>query len=116
MYIYINFYEEISNLIFRYSVERRDLPKYDAIIIDEGQDFREKWLKVLRLYLNKNGEFLFASDMVQDVYGTSRNWTDDVMSGCGFSGAWKVLKLCHRLPPKAIPLLNEFKQKNFLCY
>ena len=35
---------------------REDLPKYDAILVDEGQDFRLDWWQTLRKAVKPNGE------------------------------------------------------------
>lgn len=43
---------------------------YDAIIIDEGQDFRENWLELLNKVLKKEGRFLFFMDENQDIFET----------------------------------------------
>jgi hypothetical protein len=45
-------------------------PLYDAIIIDEGQDFRENWLELLNKVLKKEGRFLFFMDENQDIFET----------------------------------------------
>jgi hypothetical protein len=41
---------------------------YDAIIVDEGQDFRENWLELLNKVLKKEGRFLFFMDENQDIF------------------------------------------------
>ena len=53
--------------------------QYDAILTDEGQDFHPLWWQVLRKVLNKNGEMLMAADLTQDIYSTTRYWTDTAM-------------------------------------
>lgn len=45
-------------------------PLYDAIIVDEGQDFRENWLELLNKVLKKDGRFLFFMDENQDIFET----------------------------------------------
>lgn len=45
-------------------------PTYDAIIIDEGQDFRENWTELLNKALKKDGRFLFFMDENQDIFKT----------------------------------------------
>jgi len=45
-------------------------PTYDAIIIDEGQDFRENWTELLNKTLKKDGRFLFFMDENQDIFKT----------------------------------------------
>ena len=43
---------------------------YDAIIVDEGQDFRDNWLELLNKVLKKEGRFLFFMDENQDIFET----------------------------------------------
>lgn len=43
-------------------------PSYDAIIVDEGQDFRENWLELLNKALKKEGRFLLFMDENQDIF------------------------------------------------
>ena len=47
------------------------LEKYDAIIVDEGQDFRPEWYEYLESLLNQSGEgrFVVFYDEFQDLFG-----------------------------------------------
>jgi hypothetical protein len=47
------------------------IQKYDAVLIDEGQDFRETWFKAAKAALKDpdNGDLLIAYDAAQSVYG-----------------------------------------------
>lgn len=85
-----------------------DAPRYDAILVDEGQDYRPLWWNTLRRFLKPGGEMLLVADATQDVYGTAGAWTDDTMSGAGFRGAWAQLDVSYRLPPAALPLVRDF--------
>jgi len=49
---------------------------YDAVLVDEGQDFQPNWWGLLRKVCKPEGEMLLASDATQDVYGTANSWTD----------------------------------------
>ena len=44
-------------------------PQYDAILVDEGQDWDASWVPVLDLALRPGGEILVAEDLSQDIYG-----------------------------------------------
>lgn len=48
--------------------------KYDAILIDEAQDFSTEWLNGVRLLLNDNDSLTIALDPAQDVYRRRRVW------------------------------------------
>lgn len=55
----VNFFELIKD----------KLPKYSAIFIDEVQDYKTEWLKILnRYFLETNGEFVVFGDAKQNIY------------------------------------------------
>lgn len=85
--------------------------KYDAILVDEGQDYRPLWWNVLRQACKPEGEMLLVADATQDVYGTAKSWTDDVMKGAGFPGGrWAQLHVSYRLPPETLELARRFAE------
>jgi superfamily I DNA and RNA helicase len=78
--------------------------KYDAILVDEGQDLLPNWWNALRKVCKPNGEMLLVADATQDIYGTARSWTDESLRGLetGFEGGnWATLSISYRLPPQA---------------
>ena len=85
-----------------------DLPTYDAILVDEGQDFHPRWWETLRRALSPDGEMVLVADKTQDIYGTASVWTDSAMRGCGFVGPWSELRGSYRLPERAIQLVRQF--------
>ncbi|MDP3182954.1 MAG: NERD domain-containing protein/DEAD/DEAH box helicase [Desulfobaccales bacterium] len=86
--------------------------RYDAVLVDEGQDFLPIWWNVLRRVCKKGGEMLLVADATQDIYGTARSWTDEAMKGAGFPGGrWAELKVSYRLPQKALQCAREFAQR-----
>ena len=84
--------------------------KYDAIIVDEGQDFSPEWWNILRSILAPDGEMLLVSDPTQDIYGTAKRWTDQSMVGAGFSGKWTKLEKAYRMPDELRELTNKFAE------
>ena len=102
--------EEIPSLVSQLiDADEEDLvQKYDAILVDEGQDFLPNWWNVLRKVCRPNGEMLLVADATQDIYGTARSWTDEAMIGAGFSGDWARLSVSYRLPPKTVQVAKEF--------
>ena len=84
--------------------------RYDSLLVDEAQDYLPHWWSVLRKAHEPNGEVLFVADATQDIYDTARTWTDDVMKGAGFVGAWNQLKVSYRLPPKALAMARSFAE------
>ena len=96
-----------------YDPQRRgdgSLPlSYDAILVDEGQDFRLNWWQTLRKALKDGGEMLLVADKTQNIYGTAGDWTEQAMVGAGFQGGpWAQLSTSYRLPPSIIPIIRKF--------
>ena len=87
------------------------LPRYDAILVDEGQDYRLSWWQALRKAVTPGGEMLLVADKTQDIYETASVWTERPMPGAGFHGDWMKLKNNYRLPTKIIPILREFADR-----
>ena len=102
---------QMANLvtqIYSDSGMRENLPKYDAVLVDEGQDYRLDWWQTLRKTVKPKGEMLLVADKTQNVYGTAESWTEKAMTGAGFSGRWKELKDSYRLPTKLTPILKAY--------
>lgn len=97
----------LSHEILNKPEQFRDF-KFDAIIVDEGQDFCVPWIYMLTLLLKNNGEFLFISDDTQDIYKRTDTQTLSAMKGCGFSGIWKRLEYSYRMPASVTRLSSEF--------
>ena len=89
--------------------ERRSLA-YDAVLVDEGQDFRPSWWTALRAALRDKGEMMLVADRAQDIYERGAFWTEDVMQGAGFSGPWNELRISHRMPPALTRLVADFRR------
>ena len=94
--------------LFREDPGAGSMPKYDAILVDEGQDFRLAWWQVLRMALQPGGEMVLVADKTQDIYGTAAAWTEKAMEGAGFRGPWRELKNSYRLPPMVVPVIRRF--------
>ncbi|MBC6475106.1 MAG: hypothetical protein GDA48_21755 [Hormoscilla sp. GM102CHS1] len=94
-------------------------PTYDAILVDEGQDFNIDWWHALqRVRRSENSkssempsEMLLVADKTQDLYNRAKYWTDKSMKGAGFVGAWKGLDISYRMPPKLIKYLQQYAEK-----
>ena len=50
------------------SVPDDQLKKFDAVIIDEGQDFKEFWFELIERHLNPDGRFVVFLDQNQDIF------------------------------------------------
>ena len=99
---------KLTESMLREAANRTVADLYDAILVDEGQDFLPSWWSALRAALAEGGEMLLVADMTQNVYGTANVWTDAAMRGSGFSGPWFQLERSYRLPPSMIPVLKRY--------
>lgn len=64
LHIHLGSYDEVD--FFEGATE---LKKYDAILVDEVQDYLTPWLQLLRKYfLKENGEFVVFGDPKQNIY------------------------------------------------
>jgi hypothetical protein len=91
--------------------EGSEVPRYDAVLVDEGQDFMPHWWNVLRKVCKPSGEMLLVADATQDIYETARAWTDEVMTGAGFRGAWSELPVSYRMPQLALAKARDFAER-----
>lgn len=87
------------------------IQRYDAVLVDEGQDFKPSWWALLRKVCRPGGEMLLVADATQDVYGTASSWTDGAMRGAGFAGDWTRLDVSYRLPSGLIERVREFGRR-----
>lgn len=85
--------------------------KYDAILVDEGQDYLPLWWNALRGALREGGEMVLVADTSQDLYGSAGSWTEAAMAGAGFSGEWAKLDVSYRLPPELLSLSQKFAER-----
>lgn len=86
-----------------------DKLKYDAILIDEGQDFEDKWYRFLCNFLSQRNEVFLVCDEKQNIYDNDMSWIDKRMKG--FSGKWRRLDNVYRLPEKIGLFLESFSDE-----
>jgi hypothetical protein len=57
------------------ALETGRLPRYDTVVVDEGQDFHRDWFDMLEGLLRdpKQGSFVIFHDPAQDIFGTGCN-------------------------------------------
>lgn len=85
--------------------------RYDAILVDEGQDYYPEWWACLRRVCRPDGEMVLAADPGQNVFGRAQSWTEAAMAGAGFSGPWADLGVSHRMPWDVIAHAREFAKR-----
>ena len=89
------------------------LPIYDAILVDEGQDYSKDWWQTLQKAVITDGEMLLVADKTQNIFGTDVTWLEGPLPGTGISSSWYNLETSYRLPPEIVPILKDFAE-NFL--
>jgi superfamily I DNA and RNA helicase len=92
------------------SGKNRKNRKYDAIIIDEGQDFNKIFYHSLTKFLSENDELLIAFDNRQNIFERDASWLENAKD-TRFRGKWRELNECYRLPEEILISLNNFAEK-----
>jgi hypothetical protein len=93
----------------RWAAALADEDRWDAILVDEGQDFRVEWWQALQASLPRDGsgEAMLVADAQQNVYGIAP-WTESEMKGTGFSGQWMTLDVSYRMSPALCRLASSY--------
>ena len=63
------FHDKLPQYVLDLAVDMPVAQRYDAIIVDEGQDFGDARVIALLELLRKGGQWLFFADWGQDIYG-----------------------------------------------
>ena len=86
-----------------FDIPRDALPKFDAVIVDEGQDFKPGWFEFLELLLRepKSSHFVVFLDPIQDIFGHWQHFP------CSPPPARKLLKKNCRNTRVIIDYLNH---------
>lgn len=87
------------------------LPMYDAIMIDEGQDFEADWFQLVANLLNPHTQsLLLVEDRAQTIYKRARSYLQD--TGMSFQGRSKVLNINYRNTAQIVTFAWDF-YRNF---
>jgi hypothetical protein len=92
------------------SVSKGQLKLYDAIIVDEGQDFREFWYDLLERHFKPDGQFFVFLDANQDIFNHYTQLPDQQ----NFV-KFKLSRNC-RNPQKVLQYLTENTALPFECF
>lgn len=96
------------------SIKNKIYLKYDAILIDEGQDFHFEWYTLLDGYfLSERDELLIVSDKRQNIFNRKLDWLDKRVSNGlhKFNDRYIDLNISYRLPKRVIEIANDFSRK-----
>jgi len=116
-------YEQVLNEFFQLTVpeavkqaiEGKQYTKYDAILIDEGQDYHFEWYDLLNnQFLTDRDELLVVIDKKQNIYERELDWVDKRVTRQGlekFKYPYIDLTATFRMPQKVAELAKEFSEK-----
>ncbi|MFT8323324.1 MAG: 3'-5' exonuclease, partial [Bacillus sp. (in: firmicutes)] len=100
---------QISEIIEKLQNKEAILPTYDAILIDEGQDFESDWLALVSETLNKKTQsLLLVEDRAQTIYKRQRSYVKD--TGLSFQGRSKILSINYRNTAQIVKFAWDFYQ------
>lgn len=115
-----NYYEEkyYSNIdVFNNSEKELGNYVFKTILIDEIQDYKAEWIKIIRKYFtNKTSELVLFGDDKQAIYKDKINNDNKIKVIQGF-GTWKELSKPIRYIEKGsriTKLAEKFQQANFI--
>ncbi len=109
-----------NNILPNYALKNAQ-PIYDAVLIDEYQDFRDNWIKlciaVCKKYHYRIGKkeveginLFMAGDRLQSIYNTKiHNWSE---FGIDMRGRSKLLKTTYRAGKTSIDLALKFLEQS----
>ncbi|MFD0048952.1 3'-5' exonuclease [Actinomycetes bacterium NPDC127524] len=87
------------------------LPTYDAVLIDEGQDFESDWLKLASLLINQDTQsLLLVEDRAQTIYRRKRAYVKD--TGLSFQGRSKILSINYRNTSQIVKFAWDFYREH----
>ena len=84
--------------------------KWDAILIDEGQDYYWEWYDILREFMTVRDELLLVCDERQNIYSRETSWIAGHMKNVRFRGQWRELNTVFRLPKIVASQTNDFSR------
>ncbi len=94
--------DSVNKAIEDPSIENINNLKFDAIMMDEGQDFKREWYELLCKFLTKRNEILVVCDEKQNIYNRKIDW---------MPGRWLELNTVFRLPKKIGDIVNKFSKE-----
>lgn len=83
---------------------------YDAILIDEGQDFEAEWIELLQKFLRGRKELFLVCDEAQNIYTHNLDWIETIDKIKGSAVQREELSKCIRLPKLIAEEANRFSK------
>lgn len=91
-------------------IKKGQFERYDAIFIDEGQDYYIEWYSMLCNFLTNRDEVVVVCDKKQNIYSRDMDWLDKRRGGVEKFGEWIELKTIVRLPEKIAGMTRVFSE------
>ena len=105
-YLEKNYYSNIN----LFENHKSGIVKYDAVLIDEIQDYHRAWMDIIKNYFrNSQGDYVLFGDVKQNIYGQPTSQKDVVTNVRGVN----ELKYCFRSDFKVRDLAQSFQQNIF---
>lgn len=102
---------DIPLIIGKLEQKEAILPTYDAILIDEGQDFEPEWLRLLTHVLNPDTQsLLLVEDRAQNIFKRKTSLAQHV--GLDFRGRSKILNINYRNTAQIAQFAWNFYRSN----
>ncbi|WP_273127604.1 3'-5' exonuclease [Bacillus weihaiensis] len=102
---------QLPTIIEKVGKNEAILPTYDAVLIDEGQDFEADWLRLVSSLINVNTQsLLLVEDRAQTIYNRKRSYLQD--TGLSFQGRSKVLSINYRNTHQILTFAWDFYRKH----
>ena len=102
---------QLPSMIDKLEKNEAILPTYDAVLIDEGQDFEADWLRLVSLLINADTQsLLLVEDRAQTIYQRKRSYLQD--TGLSFKGRSKVLSINYRNTQQIVKFAWDFYRKH----
>ncbi|CDD83143.1 putative uncharacterized protein [Bacteroides sp. CAG:462] len=105
-YLETNYYGNIK----LFEDHKSEIVKYDAVLIDEIQDYHRAWMDIIKNYFrDPNGDYVLFGDVKQNIYGQATINKDVVTNVKGVN----KLKYCFRSGFKVCDLAQSFQRNIF---
>ncbi len=105
-YLEQNYYSNIS----LFDEHQAGIVKYDAVLIDEIQDYHRPWMDIIKNYFrDPQGDYVLFGDVKQNIYGQPTQQKDVVTNVRGVN----ELKYCYRSDFKVRDLAKAFQSNVF---
>lgn len=106
-YLEENYYSNID----LFEEHKEGIVKYDAVLIDEIQDYHRPWMEIIKKYFRDPlGDYVLFGDVKQNIYGQPIAQKDVVTNVLGVN----KLDYCYRSDFKVRDLALSF-QRNIFC-